>query len=180
MRRGLVLWSKESGFDINSFISIIDAGFSTAWYSTPIPHADVHAAGKPHPGTRSLDAAGALGLVLHYLNSTMHEISLQQICVLIPTTVSRYIAFALNILLPVLRTMPDAKIRWPSTTDEFQSLSDLIVERHPCFAGVFASIDGLNLGVGTAEDEEIENVMYNGWLCEHYISQVLVFTPTGT
>ena len=28
---------------------------------------------------RSLNAAGALGLVLHYLNSTMQEISLQQI-----------------------------------------------------------------------------------------------------
>jgi hypothetical protein len=94
--------------------------------------------------------------------------------------VSRYITFALNILLPVLRTMPDAKIKWPSTADDFQSLSDLIVERHPHLTGVFASIDGLNLGVGTAGDEEIENTMYNGWLCEHYISQVLVFTPKGT
>jgi hypothetical protein len=76
--------------------------------------------------------------------------------------------------------MPDAKIKWPGTADEFQSLSDLIVERHPRLAGAFASIDGLNLGVGTAEDEEIENTTYNGWLCEHYISQVLVFTLKGT
>ncbi|KAJ7233613.1 hypothetical protein B0H12DRAFT_1076556 [Mycena haematopus] len=161
------------GFDVKAFTSIIDAGFDTAWYSTPIPRADVHTTGKPRPGARSLDAAGALGLALHYLNSTMREISLQQIFALIPTTVSRYITFALSILLVVLRTMPDAKIKWPSAVDEFQSLNDLIVERHPRLAGAFASIDGLNFGVGTAEDEEIENATYNGWLCEHYISQVL-------
>ncbi|KAJ7336786.1 hypothetical protein DFH08DRAFT_877471 [Mycena albidolilacea] len=89
----------------------------------PIPCADVRTTGKPCPGARSLNAAGALGLVLHYLNSTMCEISLQQIFALIPTTVSQYIAFGLNILLAVLCTMPDAKIKWPGTVDEFQSFS---------------------------------------------------------
>ncbi|KAJ7201960.1 hypothetical protein B0H12DRAFT_1080916 [Mycena haematopus] len=98
----------------------------------------------------------------------MREISLQQIFALIPTTVSRYITFGLSILLLVLRTMPDAKIKWPGTVDEFQSLNDLIIERHPRLTGAFAT-----------EDEELENATYNGWLCEHYISQVLVFGPTA-
>jgi hypothetical protein len=73
---------------------------------------DVSATGKPRLCARSLDAAGALGLVLHYLNSTMREISLQQIFALIPTTVSRYITFGLKILLKVLQKMPDATIEW--------------------------------------------------------------------
>jgi hypothetical protein len=167
------------GFDVETFNSIIDAGFGAAWYSTPIPRGDVSIAGKPRPGARSLDAAGALGLVLHFLNSTMREISLQQIFALIPTTVSRYITFGLSILLAVLRTIPDAMIKWPGSVEEFQSLNNLIVERHPRLTGAFASIDGLNLPVQTAEDEEMENATYNGWLCEHYISQVLVFAPKG-
>jgi hypothetical protein len=167
------------GFDVPTFHDIIDAGFGSAWYSTPISRADVSTAGNPRPGARSLDAAGALGLVLHYLNSTMREISLQQIFALIPTTVSRYITFALNILLGVLRKMPDAAIRYPGAVEEFQALNDLIVERHPRLKGAFAGLDGLNLPVQTAEDEEMENATYNGWLCEHFISCVLAFCSRG-
>ena len=59
------------GFDVETFDSIIAAGFGVMWHNTPIPHADVHAGGAPYPGAQSLDAQGALGLVLHYLNSTM-------------------------------------------------------------------------------------------------------------
>ncbi|KAE9395858.1 hypothetical protein BT96DRAFT_958416 [Gymnopus androsaceus JB14] len=40
----------------------------------------------PRVHRRSLDAAGALGLILHYLNSTMLDVSLEQIFALIPTT----------------------------------------------------------------------------------------------
>ncbi|KAF7368888.1 hypothetical protein MVEN_00214600 [Mycena venus] len=146
------------GFDVPTFHDIIDAGFGSAWYSTP------------YPSRRS----GALGLVLHYLNSTMREISLQQIFALIPTTVSRYITFALTILLGVLRKMPDAAIRYPSSVEEFQALNDLIIERHPRLKGAFAGLDGLNLPVQTAEDEEMENATYNGWLCEHFISCLII------
>ncbi|KAJ7620757.1 hypothetical protein DFH06DRAFT_1143861 [Mycena polygramma] len=167
------------GFDVDTFDDIIQAGFGNAWYTTPIPQDDVRATGNPRPGARSLDAAGALGLVLHYLNSTMREISLQQIFALIPTTVSRYITFGLQILLQVLRRIPDAAIVWPGSVEDFQSCTDLIVERHPRLTGAFASLDGLNLGVQTSEDEEMENATYNGWLCEHFISSVLAFSPRG-
>ena len=87
------------------------SGFGTLWLSQPIPCADASTHGEPRPGGRSLDAWGALGLVLHYLNSTMLEISLQQIFALIPTTVSRYITFGLQILLETLCDLPDATIR---------------------------------------------------------------------
>ncbi|KAJ7461179.1 hypothetical protein FB451DRAFT_1181518 [Mycena latifolia] len=150
------------------------AGFGTSWYSTPIPREDVRTTGNPRPGACSLDAPGALGLVLHYLNSTMREISLQQIFALIPTTVSHYIHFGLKLLLAVLRKLPDAAIQWPRSPEEFQAYNDLIIERPPRLTGAFASIDGVNLPVQTAEDEEMENATYNGWLCEHFISSVLV------
>ncbi|KAJ7224651.1 hypothetical protein GGX14DRAFT_387324 [Mycena pura] len=157
------------GFDSETFHAILGAGFASSWYSIPIPRNDASATGNPRPGARSLDAEGALGLVLHYLNSTMREISLQQIFALIPTTISRYITFGLKILLAVLRQMPDAAICWPSGVEEFTAYNDLIIERHPRLTGAFATIDGLNLPVQTAEDEEAENATYNRWLCEHFV-----------
>ncbi|KAJ7192487.1 hypothetical protein GGX14DRAFT_406285 [Mycena pura] len=167
------------GFDTITFNKLLDAGFRVAWNSITIPRCDVSITGNPRLGRRSLDAAGALGLVLHYLNSTMREISLQQIFALIPTSVTRYIIFGLHILLKVLQKLPEARINWPRTVDDFEELNSLIVARHSRLAGAFASIDGLNLPVETAEDEELENATYNGWLCDHFISSVLVFSPEG-
>ncbi|KAJ7262793.1 hypothetical protein B0H12DRAFT_1001315, partial [Mycena haematopus] len=167
------------GFDVQSFNDILEAGFEGTWYTTPIPRADTATTGNPRPGARSLDAAGALGLALHWVNSTMREISLQQIFALVPTTVSRYIQFSLDILLAVLRQIPDARIQWPSGINQFQEYNDLIIQHHPLLEGAFASIDSLNVPVQTADDPEIENSTYNGWLCEHFVSSVLVFSPKG-
>jgi len=71
-------------FDIQTFENILPAGFVEKYYESPIPHGDVASTGASRPGSQSLDAAGALGLVLHYLN----EISLQQIFTLISSSVS--------------------------------------------------------------------------------------------
>jgi hypothetical protein len=59
------------GFDVETFNMIFIAGFTEKYFSTPIPRDNVNSTGDPKPGRCSLDAAGALGLVLHYLNSTM-------------------------------------------------------------------------------------------------------------
>lgn len=166
------------GFDVNSFQLILDAGFQESWDSQPIPRNDVSRSAVPRTYRRSLEASGALGLVLHYLNSTMLDVSLIQIFALIPTTVSRYILFGLQILLRTLRNMPDAAIKWPSG-DDFIENESLILARHPLLEGAFGSVDGLNLLVQTSPDEEIENATYNGWLHEHFCSSVLAFSAGG-
>jgi hypothetical protein len=94
------------GFDVKTFNYIVESGFGSRWLSQPIPRPEVHTSGNSRPSGRSLDSWGALGLVLHFLNSTMTEVSLQQIFSLIPTTVSRYIQFGLKILLETLREIP--------------------------------------------------------------------------
>jgi hypothetical protein len=63
--------------------------------------------------------------------------------------------------------------------NEFQAHNHLIVACYPCLTKAFASIDGLNLLCQTSNNEEIENATYNGWLCEHFVSSVLVFSPQG-
>jgi hypothetical protein len=75
--------------------------------------------------------------------------------------------------------MPAARIKWPAHLHDFQTYNNLIVERYPRLTGAFASINGLNLACQTSDDEEIENATYNGWLCEHFVSSVLVFSPKG-
>ena len=168
------------GFDVDAFEHIIKSGFARMWYERPIDRSDTAImTGNPRPSARSLDAWGALGLVLHYLNSTMREVSLQQIFALIPSTISRYITFALHLLFETLDNIPESFIKYPKLLREFQENSDLIVSRHPRLHGAFASLDGLNLAVQTSEDVEIENATYNGWLSDHFVSSVLMFSPKG-
>ncbi len=117
------LWRSESdrafittmGFDVATFRLLLDGPghFAERWNTANIPRTDLSNSGQPRPGGRSLDAPGALGLVLHYLNSAMLEVSLQQIFALIPATVSRYLSFARDILYETLLTMKEASISWP-------------------------------------------------------------------
>ncbi len=44
---------------------------------------------------------------------------------------------------------------------------------------MFGFIDSLKLPVEESLDQDIENAMYNGWLHDHYISNILVFGPDG-
>ena len=166
------------GVDTSTFHTILGAGFERLWYTRPIPRPDAHPTIQPRGKRRSLDAAGGLGLVLHWLSSMMCQISLQQIFALVPSTVSRYLHFALLILLKVLRQMPHATITWPRD-DEFLELSGYVSMRHPLLQGVFGSIDGLNLLCQVSSDVEMENVTYNGWLHSHFISSVIVFSSKG-
>lgn len=162
------------GLDVAAFEQILNAGFANCWNSTPIKRHHISLAAVPRVNTRSLNAVEALGLVLHYLNSTMREVSLQQVSALIPSTVSRYITFSLPILLKVLRGMPEASVIWPRG-EEFEQLNTLVTAHHPLLTGAFGTMDGLNLAVQVSSDQEMENACYNGWLHSHFISSVLAF-----
>jgi hypothetical protein len=168
-----------TGFDVATFHLILENGFAEVWNTTPIPRDDTSSNGNPRLGRRSLDAAGALGLVLYYLSSAMLETGLQQIFALIPSTVSRYLRFARVLLLGSLRQMKEAAISFPREEEEYAALNALIVGRHSRLTGAFGSIDGLSLAVMEADDPEIENATYNGWKSSHNVNNVIVFSPRG-
>ncbi|KAF5340016.1 hypothetical protein D9611_012339 [Ephemerocybe angulata] len=172
------------GLNVDTFEYILnEGGFKNRWNDWTITNTrnDVNPDGVPRPERRSLDSAGALGLVLHYfkLSSSMREVSLQLIFALTPSTVSRYLDRAQDILLETLEEMPEASITMPEGVDEFTSLNNLIVARHPHLTGGCASIDGLSLGVEEAADRELENATYNAWKAKHCINNVIVFSPEG-
>ncbi|KAI0344497.1 hypothetical protein BDW22DRAFT_1391232 [Trametopsis cervina] len=167
------------GVDVATFEYLLEAGFADEWNFATIPRNDTNPAGNPRPGARSLDAAGGLGLYLHWISSTMPETSLQLIFALIPSTVSRYVTFAQRIILHVLHEIPEGTIQWPSDEQEFSDLAALVQARHHLLTGAFGSIDGVNLPVHVSDDPQIENATYNGWLHAHFISCVIVFGSDG-
>lgn len=79
------------GVNTSTFYTILTAGFGQLWYTLPIFCPNTQATENPHVWKRSLDAEGGLGLILHWLSSTMRQLSLQQIFTLIPSTISRYL-----------------------------------------------------------------------------------------
>jgi len=113
------------GIDTTTFQLILDAGFEDSWNSIPIPRTDTNIHGEPRLGARSLDAAGGLGLYLHYLRSSMREVGLQLIFALIPSTVNRYLGFACQILLATLRGYPASQITWIDG-EKLDEMTDLV------------------------------------------------------
>ncbi|KAA8892544.1 hypothetical protein FN846DRAFT_759034, partial [Sphaerosporella brunnea] len=84
---------------------ILRTGFQKIWDENPIPRNDVHKLNtsvRPRLDKRLLDAPGALGLVLHFLNSTMADFSLEQIFGLTPAVSSHYRNWGLCILQETL------------------------------------------------------------------------------
>ncbi|KDN44640.1 hypothetical protein RSAG8_05405, partial [Rhizoctonia solani AG-8 WAC10335] len=167
------------GMNVATFDFILDHGFRATWIAHTIPREDVNPQGLTCPGRRSLDAEGALGLLLHYLSGTMGETTLQQVFALVPSVIAHYIKFALGIMLAVLRYLPDGKITWPNA-EKMREYSDAIHSRHPAITGAFGFLDGLSLPVSTSSDPAIKKATYNGWLHAHKISNILVFAPDGT
>ncbi|OAV94231.1 hypothetical protein PTTG_00610 [Puccinia triticina 1-1 BBBD Race 1] len=101
------------GVDLQTFESLL-VPFSEAWSFSTITRSDVNANGFPRPDRRSLDAAGGLGLLLHWITSTMPCYNLQQIFSITPAVCTRDLQHARHCLLSVLRGLRIARITWPS------------------------------------------------------------------
>ena len=122
------------GVNTRLFQVILDVGFENRWNLAPIPQTDTNINGEPRIGARSLDAAGGLGLFLHYPRSSMREVGLQLIFGLIPSTVNRYLTFACQILLSTLRGYSASRITWfdDEKLEEMTNLIQVIISTLPC------------------------------------------------
>ncbi|KNE92026.1 hypothetical protein PSTG_14559 [Puccinia striiformis f. sp. tritici PST-78] len=102
------LWSAQNdqgfittmGVDVTTFDNLLQRYTVHGDFST-IDRDDVNPHGEPQIGRQTLDAAGSLGLVLHWISSTMSAYTLQQLFDITPAVCSQYLATdGLN--LPIL------------------------------------------------------------------------------
>ena len=71
------------GIDVATFETLL-VPFTTAWDTQTIDCANVNPHGVPQLHRRSLNAAGGLALILHWLSSTMPGFSLQKFFLITP------------------------------------------------------------------------------------------------
>jgi hypothetical protein len=141
------------GIEVTTFESLL-VPFDLAWSGTTIPRANVNANGAPQLSCQSLDSAGGLALILHWISSTMSGYLLQQIFSITAAVCLRDLLHACICLLAVLKDLKISRISWPSSELKFRCYSKMIENKYPCLTGCFAFIDGLNLPVLVANDEE--------------------------
>jgi hypothetical protein len=79
---------------------------------------------------------------------------LQQIFSITAAVCSCDLVHAWDSLLAVLQDLKISRITWPSSKDNCWSYSDMIENKYPLLKNCFGFIDGLNLPVHVADDEE--------------------------
>ena len=120
-----------------------------------------HPAKKPRLAKRSTTAEIALAVVLHYLNSSSREKTLQLIFAMVPAVLNRTIHWGLFLLEYITSQIPECAVEYPNP-DQMQQYSDMICTREPRLHGAFGFADGLNIPTGTSSDPIWENCQYNG------------------
>jgi ankyrin repeat protein len=71
-----------------------------------------------------------------------------------------------------------AKIRMPND-EELRSFRESIKSKYPSLKRVWGSMDGLKLLLERAGDCDTQNMFYNGWTHDHYVSCLFLFSPDG-
>ncbi|KAG9119718.1 hypothetical protein FRC07_005110 [Ceratobasidium sp. 392] len=166
------------GMDVATFNYILDSGFRNTWDTSTIPRGGVDPSGFPRLSRRSLDAPGALGLVLCHLRKVSNEMLLQALFAVVPSSLNCYVHFALEILNELLPKLPECRFLWP-THQEMMESAKWIQDRHPMIHGAFGFMDRLKLPCQTSDNPMEQNAMYNGWCRAHTVSNVIVFAPNG-
>ena len=91
---------------------------------------------------------------------------------------SLFIRYGRRLLLHVLRNDQHARIRMP-TNEEVTDFQSVICAKYSSLQNVYAVADGLKLYLEQAGDGVIQNMFYNGWKHDHFVSNVFVFAPSG-
>lgn len=127
---------------------------------------------------RLLTMSDILGLVLHWLNSPIRQKSLGQIFGIPPASVCEHLWTGLHYLHLSLSKASQAEVCRPNV-EEMQTQANFISAREPLLTHSFGFVDGLNMPMEEPKCPNKQNAYYNGWLAGCYVSNVLVFLPSG-
>ena len=148
-------------------------------YDRYTPHGTTIRIVKKRAGRqRLLNATSCLGLVLTWLRSRGGNRFLCFMFGILPSSCSIWLRYGKRVLLKVLRYVEEAKVKMP-TNEEVTTYTEMVAQKYPSLNDCWGAMDGLKVGVECAGDEVTQNRFYNGWKCDHYISNVFLFSPAG-
>ncbi len=55
----------------------------------------------------------------------------------------------------------------------------VIVDKYPSLEGVWFVVDGLKLMLEQARNGSIQSTVYKGWIDDHYVTNIFVFSSNG-
>jgi hypothetical protein len=127
---------------------------------------------------RLLSSIQSLGLALTWTRTQGSYAVLQVIFGLTPGQLSLWLRFSRRLLVKVLKDDPLAKVTIP-TDLEIRDFEVAIASKYPALTNCWGAMDGLKLRLERAGDQRIQNMFYNGWTHDHYVSNLFLFSPDG-
>ena len=91
---------------------------------------------------------------------------------------SLWMRFGRRLLLRVLREDRNGAVVMPDD-DEIDNFIGAIKEKYPALHNCWGAMDGLKLRVERSGNYQIQNMFFNGWQHDHYISNLFLFSPDG-
>jgi hypothetical protein len=168
------LYTAQSDGAFMSCMSLTVAAFQGLLAQFTVKWNKAETRGRP----AQLDAAGALGLALHWLSSSTQQAHLCLIFGVVPSTLSDTLKGATRTLLQCLEENPLAAVRWP-TLDQKREYADMISAKFPGMNGFFGWIDGSLFWIQVPSDNEEQEAMYSGRKKRHCVNNLFVWLPDG-
>ena len=130
-----------------------------------------------------VDSMDLVGLALWYLKTRGTMYSLCPVFGLVPTTISVWLDYALEVLLRVVnkKRHKDFGIRWPNV-DEMKLSAELLQRNRPhghFLGGVFGVVDGGRMPCAHYVDSNLQNAFFEGFTQNEEITNLLVFNFFG-
>lgn len=127
---------------------------------------------------RLLTSIHCLGLALAWTRTQGSYSVLQIMFGLTASHLSLWLRFARRLVVKILRDDPIAQVSIP-TDDEIANFEAAIQAKYPALTNCWGAMDGLKIRLERSGEECVQNIFYNGWTHDHYVSNLFLFSPDG-
>jgi hypothetical protein len=167
------------GFDHQSFAAI-NALFDVKYRQYSPFTLDGHIRQLPLRNRRRclLSSIQCLGLVLAWTRTQGHYSVLHLIFGITKGHLSLWLRFRRRLLIKILRNNPLAQVGMP-IDDEIRQFEDAVQSKFPALGHCWGAMDGLKLCLERSGDDATQNIFFNGWTHDHYVSNLFLFSPDG-
>jgi hypothetical protein len=129
-------------------------------------------------GRRLLTSRHCLALILAWTRTRGSLAVLQIIFGVTASSLSLWLRFGRRMLIQALRTNELAVVALP-TAEELQGFVAAVTRKYPALQNCWGAMDGLKIRLECAGNSQMQNLFYNGWTHDHYISNLFLFSPDG-